>query len=184
LPFYYIIVAETPTFFYAPKVPYLKTPRSSKEKPMNLSHVTIYTDGGANPNPGAGGWGVLLIADNGVEKELSGSEKNTTNNRMELRAVIEALRALKRPCAIDLYVDSEYVKKGVTEWMEKWIKNNWINSQKESVKNRDLWEILNKELTRHKVQWHWVKGHAGNVYNERVDQLATAARSKSDTESE
>lgn len=140
---------------------------------MTLSHVTIYTDGGASPNPGLGGWAAILIADNGVEKELTGGERNTTNNRMELYAVIEALRALKGPCVIDLFVDSEYVKKGMTEWMPGWIRKNW-----HKVKNRDLWELLKEEAERHQIKWHWVKGHAGNIYNERVDKLVHLARER------
>lgn len=143
---------------------------------MTLSHVTIYTDGGASPNPGNGGWGVILIADNGVEKELCGGEPNTTNNRMELTAVIEALQALKRPCVVDLYVDSEYVKKGMTEWLPKWIKRQWKNVKNEAVKNQDLWQALVEAAERHEITWHWVRGHDGNVYNERVDRLTHKAR--------
>jgi ribonuclease HI len=148
---------------------------------MMTTRVTIYTDGGANPNPGPGGWGVVLIAENGVERELSGGDPATTNNRMELTAVIEALRALKWECQIDLYVDSEYVKKGITEWMPGWVRRNWKNKKGDPVANRDLWETLHALVEQHEIEWHWVRGHSGNKYNEWVDQLATAARPNAPT---
>lgn len=144
-----------------------------------LPGVTIYSDGGAKPNPGPGGWGALLIESaSGREKELSGAEIETTNNRMELTAAVEALRTLKGPCEVEFYTNSQYVRNGITEWMRGWIRNGWITSGKEPVKNKDLWQELDKETQRHTINWHWVRGHAGNEYNERVDQLATAAREK------
>ncbi len=136
-----------------------------------MKHVTIYTDGACSGNPGPGGWGaILMMGDN--EKELSGGEANTTNNRMELMAAIEALNALKEPCRVDLYTDSQYVRKGITEWIVGWQKNGWKNSQKKPVKNADLWQDLLKARETHQVEWHWVKGHSGDVNNERADTLA------------
>jgi ribonuclease HI len=132
-------------------------------------HVTIYTDGACKGNPGPGGWAALLVY-NGTEKEISGHVDNTTNNRMELQAVIEALRALKTPCRIDLYTDSSYVQKGMTEWLPAWRAKNW-----KKVMNVDLWQALAAEAEKHAVTWHWVRGHDGHVENERVDQLASAA---------
>ncbi len=138
--------------------------------------VTIYSDGGADPNPGAGGWGVVLIHEaSGAVRELSAGVPNTTNNRMELMAAIEALRALKQPCDIEFYTDSEYLRRGVVEWMSGWKKRGWRKSNNDPVLNADLWRALEQELGRHQIQWHWVKGHAGDEYNERADQLATAA---------
>ena len=138
--------------------------------------VTIYTDGGADPNPGPGGWGVVLIHNkSGKEKDLSGSDPETTNNRMELTAAIRALQALKTPCDVKLFTDSEYLRRGVTEWMEKWEASNWSRGKQGEVKNIDLWKQLASEIGRHDIHWEWVKGHAGNRYNERADQLATAA---------
>lgn len=131
-------------------------------------HVTIYTDGGCDPNPGTGGWAALLIFDK-QQKELSGGELSSTNNRMELTAAIMALESLERPYQVDLYTDSEYLKKGITEWIKNWIKKNW-----RGVKNPDLWERLHEATQRHDIKWHWVKGHAGHEHNERVDQLAMA----------
>jgi ribonuclease HI len=141
-------------------------------------HVTIYTDGGAKPNPnGPGGWAALLIYSD-VQKELSGGEVSTTNNRMELTAACEALEALKQPCEVTFYTDSEYVQKGISEWLPNWVKKNWRTSTGKPVKNQDLWERLYAATQRHKITWKWVRGHAGNHYNERVDQLATAVREK------
>ena len=139
--------------------------------------VIIYTDGGAKPNPGPGGWAALLIY-NGVEKVLSGGEKNTTNNRMELTAACEALEALKRPCEVEFYTDSEYLKKGITEWLPNWAKKNWRTSNRKPVLNQDLWERLHAATERHQIRWRWVKGHATNPYNQRVDRLATNARER------
>lgn len=141
-----------------------------------MPHITIYTDGGANPNPGPGGWGALLIDDSSHRTELRGGEEDTTNNRMELTAVIEALNALDKPHDIDLYVDSQYVKNGLTSWIHGWIKKGWKTSTGSPVKNKDLWQRLYDATQRHNITWHWVRGHAGDEHNERVDQLATAAR--------
>lgn len=146
--------------------------------------VTIYTDGGADPNPGPGGWGAVLIFQRNTEtftKELNGGEPATTNNRMELTAAIHALRALKKPCVVTLHTDSQYLKNGITKWMPKWLENNF---NKGKIENVDLWQMLNVEVARHDIQWHWVKGHAGDQYNERADQLATAAMPARSSESD
>lgn len=135
---------------------------------MSKPHITIYTDGGADPNPGPGGWAAILIHPQ-REHELSGGEADTTNNRMELTAAIEALKALTTACAIDFYTDSEYLRKGITEWIDGWVKKGWGE-----IKNVDLWQALHKLVQQHEIKWHWVKGHAGNRYNERADQLASA----------
>jgi ribonuclease HI len=135
--------------------------------------VQIYTDGGCEPNPGVGGWAAVLLFQ-GKEKELFGADAHATNNRMELTAAIEALRALKRPCSVLIHTDSQYVQRGVTEWLANWKRRNW-RSTTGAVKNRDLWEALDAELQRHRVQWKWVRGHAGNRYNERCDELAGQA---------
>lgn len=139
-----------------------------------LSKVTIYTDGACRGNPGPGGWGAVLRAGAHV-KELRGAELNTTNNRMELTAAIRALAALKRPCRVDLYTDSQYLRKGITEWLPQWKVRNWRTSDKKPVKNMDLWQALEREIERHSIEWHWVKGHAGDPGNERADQLANEA---------
>ena len=136
--------------------------------------VTIYTDGACRGNPGPGGWGALIQM-GAHEKKIKGGTADTTNNRMELSAAIEALRALKRPCEIDLYTDSQYVKRGILEWMENWKKRNWKTADKKPVKNRELWEVLDQQVDRHKIEWHWVKGHSGNPGNEAADQLANEA---------
>jgi len=135
------------------------------------NRVTIYTDGACSGNPGPGGWGVILRFGE-HEKELSGGAAETTNNRMELTAAIEALNALKRPCAVDLYTDSTYVRSGITEWMDGWKRKNWRTAAKKPVKNADLWQALDEARLRHDVTWHWVKGHAGHPENERADELA------------
>ncbi len=140
----------------------------SEEKPES---VEIYTDGACSGNPGPGGWGAILRF-KGVEKELKGGEVQTTNNRMEMMAVLSALNALTRSCAIDLYTDSEYVKKGMTEWLRGWKARGWKTADKKPVKNDDLWKALDEAAARHKVSWHWVKGHAGHPENERADALA------------
>ncbi|WP_299811104.1 ribonuclease HI [uncultured Roseibium sp.] len=137
----------------------------------NANRVTIYTDGACSGNPGPGGWGVILRFGE-REKELCGGEEETTNNRMELTAAIEALKALTRPCAVDLYTDSTYVRSGINEWIEGWKRKNWRTSQNKSVKNADLWQALDAARERHDVTWHWVKGHAGHPDNERADELA------------
>lgn len=135
--------------------------------------VTIYTDGACLGNPGPGGWGALLRF--GMqEKPISGGEKSTTNNRMELKAALEALRALTEPCQVTLFTDSEYLKKGITEWMPNWKRRNW-RRKGGKLANVDLWMQLDEEISRHMIDWRWVKGHAGNIYNERVDRLAKEA---------
>lgn len=138
-----------------------------------MNHVEIYTDGACKGNPGPGGWGVVLKSGT-LEKELFGGELATTNNRMEMMAVIEALRALKKPCEVTLYLDSEYVRKGITEWMKGWKARGWITSTKQPVKNVELWKQLDALLAQggHKIDWRWVRGHAGNPGNERADALA------------
>ena len=141
-------------------------------------HVVIYTDGGADPNPGPGGWAALLLAESGHAKELSGAERATTNNRMELTAALHALRALKRPCRVDFYTDSQYLRRGVTEWLDAWQARGWRRKGDKTIENLDLWQALQRETRRHEIAWHWVKGHAGDVHNERVDRLATEARRK------
>jgi ribonuclease HI len=133
--------------------------------------VEIYTDGACSGNPGPGGWGALLRY-GAVEKELNGGEVETTNNRMEMMAVIESLKALKKSCHVDLYTDSVYVMDGVTKWMDGWKARGWKTAAKKPVKNQDLWERIDSEISRHTVVWHWVKGHAGHPENERADELA------------
>jgi ribonuclease HI len=133
--------------------------------------VQIYTDGACKGNPGVGGWGALLRC-NGVEKELFGGAAHTTNNRMELLAVIEGLRALKKSSIVEVYTDSKYVQQGVSEWLAGWKKNGWKTAARKPVKNDDLWRDLDALLPEHELSWHWVKGHAGHVENERADELA------------
>ena len=133
--------------------------------------VVIYTDGACKGNPGPGGWGALLVY-KGVEKELWGGDPSTTNNRMELMAAIAGLIALTRPCAVKLVTDSQYVMKGIQEWMPNWKKRGWKTASKEPVKNSDLWQKLDEEVNRHQVSWQWVRGHTGHPGNERADQLA------------
>ena len=133
--------------------------------------VQAFTDGACKGNPGPGGWGVLLRWGRS-EKELRGGEPLTTNNRMELMAVIAAMESLKRPICIEITTDSQYVKRGVTEWMARWKRNGWLTADKKPVKNRDLWERLDGALGSHQVRWRWVKGHAGHPGNERADRLA------------
>jgi ribonuclease HI len=133
--------------------------------------VEIYADGACRGNPGPGGWGVLLRA-GGREKELHGGEAQTTNNRMELTAVIEGLRALKGPSQVRVYTDSQYVQKGISEWIHAWKRRGWRTADKKPVKNEDLWRALDEAARRHRVQWHWVRGHAGHPENERADALA------------
>jgi ribonuclease HI len=139
-----------------------------------MNTVEIYTDGACKGNPGPGGWGVLLRSPTGHEKELCGGELGTTNNRMELMAVIQALTALKRPCHVVLYLDSEYVRKGITEWIHGWKAKGWRTASKQPVKNADLWQQLDVLVHQgeHRIDWHWVKGHAGHPGNERADALA------------
>ncbi len=136
-------------------------------------HVVLYTDGSCKGNPGPGGWGALLEFGKHT-KELSGGESATTNNRMELTAVIEGLRTLNRSCQITVVTDSTYVKDGITKWIANWKRNGWQTKARKPVKNKDLWEALDAELSTHDVSWEWVKGHAGHPGNERADQLANA----------
>lgn len=139
-----------------------------------MKDVEIHTDGACLGNPGPGGWGALLRY-GPRERELSGGEPLTTNNRMELMAAIVALETLTEPCIVDLYTDSQYVRQGITEWMANWVRRGWKTAGGDPVKNRDLWERLHAAAARHRINWHWVKGHAGNVDNERVDALARDA---------
>ena len=141
-----------------------------------MAELTIYTDGACSGNPGPGGWGALLVAKNGdttvKERTLCGGEADTTNNRMELMAAIEALNALSRPSTLTLITDSAYVKGGITGWMHSWKKNGWKTSARKPVKNVDLWEQLDQAQARHAITWEWIKGHAGHWGNERADELA------------
>ncbi len=139
-----------------------------------MKHVEIFTDGACSGNPGPGGWGAILRY-NQHEKELSGAEAETTNNRMELMAAIAALEALREPVEVDLYTDSEYLKRGVSEWLAQWKARGWKTAARKPVKNADLWQRLEAAMAPHKVRWHWVKGHAGHAENERADALARAA---------
>ena len=137
--------------------------------------VEIWTDGGCKPNPGPGGWGAILRF-KGVEKELTGSDPQTTNNRMELTAAAAALEALTRPCKVVVHTDSEYVKNGITRWMSGWVRKNWRGATGDPVKNIELWQRLLAAAKPHQVEWKWVRGHNGDEMNERADQLATRAR--------
>ncbi|WP_019530158.1 ribonuclease HI [Dasania marina] len=136
-----------------------------------MKKIEIFTDGACKGNPGPGGWGALLRYQ-GNEKSLWGGEKDTTNNRMELMAAIEALKSLKEPCLVQLTTDSQYVRKGISEWMLNWKKRNWQTASKKPVKNVDLWKALDAEASQHQIEWHWVKGHSGHRENEIADQLA------------
>lgn len=131
----------------------------------------IYTDGACSGNPGKGGWGAILFY-NGHEKELFGGELDTTNNKMELMAVIKALEAIKKPIGIDIYTDSQYVKNGINSWIHNWKKNGWKTANKKPVKNQELWMELDELVRKYDIDWHWVKGHSGDVNNERADALA------------
>ena len=141
----------------------------------DLPDVTIYTDGGCRPNPGPGGWGAVLLHPGRDPVELSGGKREATNNRMEMVAAIEALGALGGPHRVELFTDSTYLKKGITEWLSKWRAKGWKTAAKKDVKNRDLWEELDRALQTHEVSWHWTKGHAGDRWNEVADELASAA---------
>ncbi len=145
--------------------------------PTDSEHVEVWTDGGCKPNPGPGGWAAILRF-GGTERELSGAEAQTTNNRMELTAAAAALEALKRPCKVVLHTDSEYVRNGVTKWHTGWVRRNWRNAAGDPVANMDLWRRVLDAAKVHEVEWKWVRGHSGNVMNERADVLATAAREK------
>lgn len=139
-----------------------------------MKKVVIYTDGACSGNPGPGGWGaVLLYGDK--EKEINGFERETTNNRMELMAAIEALKTLKHACEVELYTDSSYVRNGILEWLANWKRNGWKTADKKPVKNADLWQALELEASRHTMHWHWVKGHSNHPLNDRADALARAA---------
>tara|TARA_R110000772_G_scaffold266591_1_gene389250 strand:- start:6 stop:443 length:438 start_codon:yes stop_codon:yes gene_type:complete len=140
-----------------------------------MDKIEIFTDGACSGNPGPGGWGAILRT-KGVEKELSGGEKDTTNNRMEMMAVIVALEALTRPCEVIVTTDSQYVMKGMMEWLPGWKKRNWLTAAKKPVKNVDLWQRMEKASASHKLDWVWVRGHQGHAENERADQLAVTAR--------
>ena len=133
--------------------------------------MQIFTDGACRGNPGRGGWGALLQFD-GEEREICGGETLTTNNRMELRAAIEALKVLKHTCEIDVTTDSSYVKNGITQWLAKWKTNNWLTSNRKPVKNIDLWQELDELTQKHSIRWHWIKGHSGHIGNESADKLA------------
>ena len=139
-----------------------------------MSHVEIFTDGACKGNPGPGGWGAVLRM-GAHEKEMSGGEPHTTNNRMEMLGAIRALQALKRPCRVTLSTDSVYVKDGITKWVFNWQKNGWMTAAKKPVKNAELWQELLEAIRPHQIEWQWVKGHAGHPENERADQLASAA---------
>ena len=138
---------------------------------MSGQRVVIHTDGACSGNPGPGGWGAILSFGDRT-KELMGGEAHTTNNRMELMAAIVALEALKRPCAVDIHTDSQYLRNGIMTWINNWKRNGWRTADKKPVKNVDLWKRLDEALGQHDVSWHWVKGHAGHAMNERADQLA------------
>ena len=138
-----------------------------------LPQVEIFTDGACKGNPGPGGWGAILRS-NGKERELSGGESPTTNNRMELMAAIEALNALKKPCRVQLWTDSNYVRDGITKWIHGWRRNGWKTADRKPVKNAELWQSLLDAAEPHRIEWHWVKGHAGHPENERADALACA----------
>jgi ribonuclease HI len=142
---------------------------------MSKNSVEIYTDGACSGNPGPGGWGAVLSY-SGVNKEIYGYDLDTTNNKMELQAAIEALKTLKRSCDINLYTDSSYLKDGVTKWIKDWQANNWIKKDKKPVKNIELWMQLVTEIERHTITWHWVKAHNGNIGNELADKLAVKGR--------
>ena len=136
-----------------------------------MKQVTIYTDGACRGNPGPGGWGALIKFDS-MEKEIFGGKNDTTNNQMELLAAIEGLAALKEPCSVELFTDSKYVMDGITQWIKNWKKNNWKTAAKKDVKNKELWQKLDHLISKHQVQWDWVKGHSGDAGNETADLLA------------
>ncbi|MFA7233672.1 MAG: ribonuclease HI [Terrimicrobiaceae bacterium] len=144
---------------------------------MSLKKITIFTDGGCHGNPGPGGWGAILQYGT-RRKELSGGDPATTNNRMELRAAISGLAALKEPCSVTVYTDSQYLRQGILEWIHKWKARNWMRSARQPVKNADLWRELDAETIRHQIRWKWIKGHAGHPENERCDALAAAEIAK------
>lgn len=138
---------------------------------MSEPRVTIYTDGACSGNPGPGGWGAILVHGD-HRREIKGGEPFTTNNRMELMAAISALEALKKPCFVDIHTDSQYLRNGITSWIDRWKRNGWRTAEGKPVKNAELWRRLDAALARHRVRWHWVRGHAGDAFNERADELA------------
>jgi ribonuclease HI len=144
---------------------------------MARKEITIFTDGGCHGNPGPGGWAVILQYGS-LKKEFSGSEPDTTNNRMELRAAIAGLASLKEPCSVTVFTDSQYVRQGILEWIHKWKAKGWMRTSREPVKNADLWRKLDAEASRHEVKWTWLKGHSGHPENERCDELAAAEIAK------
>lgn len=148
------------------------------EQAAATATVEVWTDGGCKPNPGPGGWAAILRYGE-TERELSGAAPDTTNNRMELTAAIHALEALKRPCRVVLHTDSEYVRNGISRWINGWVRNNWRNAARDPVANMELWQRLLAAAKPHQVEWRWVRGHAGDAMNERADRLATAARMRS-----
>jgi ribonuclease HI len=152
----------------------------TKETATDKPHVTAYTDGACSGNPGPGGWGAILIY-GPHRKELNGGERATTNNRMELMGAISALEALKKPARVDIHTDSEYVQKGISGWIDGWKRNGWRTSARQPVKNADLWQRLDAARARHDVRWHWLRGHAGHLENERADELARAGIPRSQT---
>ena len=147
---------------------------TDKNTSEQVTKVQVYTDGACRGNPGPGGWGALLRY-NDTEKELYGAERATTNNRMELMAAIQALESLKRPCEVSLTTDSQYVRKGITEWIDNWKRRGWKTADKKPVKNQDLWQRLEQATHKHKIHWKWIKGHSGHAENERADALANKA---------
>lgn len=142
-----------------------------------MKKVVIYIDGACSGNPGPGGWAAIMRYMS-VEKDISGGEEHTTNNRMEIMAAIKSLEHMKERCEIDMYTDSEYLRKGITEWIHSWKANGWKTSKKKDIKNVDLWKQLDQYIDRHSIKWHWVKAHSGEEYNEKVDKLAVKARNK------
>ena len=154
----------------------MNTHKNTPEKttPDKITKVQVYTDGACRGNPGPGGWGVLLRY-NDTEKELYGAERATTNNRMELMAAIQALESLKRACEVTLTTDSQYVRKGITEWIDNWKRRGWKTADKKPVKNQDLWQRVEQATHKHKIHWKWIKGHSGHAENERADALANKA---------
>lgn len=141
----------------------------------DLTTVTVYTDGSASPNPGPGGWAAILLSGD-ARKELCGSERHTTNNRMELTAAVRALEALNRPCRVEFHTDSQYMRRGITEWIHNWMRNGWRTAAKKPVENQELWQALYTLTQQHQIEWVWVKGHATNAMNNAVDALANKAR--------
>lgn len=150
-------------------------PTDSNQPGAESEPVTVWTDGGCKPNPGPGGWAAVLVF-RGHEREIFGADPQTTNNRMELTAAAEALETLTRPCRVIVHTDSQYVRDGITRWSTGWVRKNWRTASGDPVRNMDLWRRLLDAAARHQIEWRWVRGHSGNVMNERVDKLATLAR--------